>query len=132
MFVLVLANVIKPMVVFAYCDGKRYKPLFLFLFIAMASDIKPMVFFCLLRWQRYNTNVSSLIAMANAIKPLLFKYCAPIGMANAIKPMLLNYCALIAMANAMMPARGPQTVFFASNASQNTLLLAPFSRPFNT
>ena len=83
-----MANAIKPLfcllsvrwqtlynhVAFYYCNGKRYKT---------------YVFFKLLRWQMlYNHYVFLCIAMAAAIKPCIFV----IPMANDIKPML--FCLL--------------------------------------
>ena len=44
-----MADVIKPMFVFVYCDGKHYKTNDLLLYIAMTDVIKPM-FDLLFRW----------------------------------------------------------------------------------
>ena len=59
-FVVLMANVIKPLL-FCFCKGKRYK-------------IHVCLSYC--DGKRYNTNVFSLIAMSNNVKPLFFfVYC---------------------------------------------------------
>ena len=74
----------KTIVFVCHYDGKGYKTN-VFLFIAMADVIKPMLVFydcdgkrcktsasSLIAIERYTTNVFLFIAMANAIKPMLF------------------------------------------------------------
>ena len=92
-----------------YCDGKRYKTYVLFIH-CYGKRYKSMV--CvLLRCKRYKSNAFLMIAMANAIKPLLcvddcdgkrFKtnVFLIVAMAYIIKSM---FVLLIAMADIITP-----------------------------